>query len=82
MNQEVTQEGVDSPSKQKAFQFEGNVSQAWVFRCACCPTIRTMESMRGRCTIGWAKTWAREEGWSETKDGWKCKQCARRTRAR
>ena len=54
---------------------KGKVSQAWIYRCLTCSDKRVMESLGGRVTQGRATLWVREEGWSKTREGWKCRAC-------
>jgi len=53
---------------------KGKASQAWVYRCVVeeCREKNVMESTSGTINKRQADRWVREEGWSETKDGWKC----------
>lgn len=59
---------------------QGKISRAYVFRCLDCGNTASYEwdYTERFLPLAQAKQWAKRDGWSHTKDGWKCKKHSRR----
>ena len=59
---------------------KGKISRAYVFRCLDCDYVASYEWTHTErfMLLSYAAHWARRDGWSKTKDGWKCSTCKAR----
>lgn len=56
---------------------QGQCTIAWKFHCKQCLKVTTYDSSKGhRIAQTVAMRWAREDGWSKGKEGWRCPACS------